>query len=69
MQVFPHPPKEIALNSEVHELVQNYISVGNIEGAFQVDESNNTIYSKAGVQLHEAVVRTTLCEETIKSGR
>ena len=68
-QVLPHPPEKVALNAEVNELVENDLPVGDIEGAFQIDESDDTSWGEASVQLHEAMVRTTLGKEVVESGR
>ena len=66
-QVLPHPPQEVARNSEVHKLVENDTPVGDIEGTLQVYKGDDTSWGEASVQLHEAMMGTTLGKEAVES--
>ena len=56
------------MNAKFYQLVKNDFPVGNIEGRFEVKESNHTGRREAGVEFSEAVVCAALWKETVQTG-
>ena len=53
------------MHTEFHQLVKKDFPVGNVEGRFEVKESNHTGEREAGVEFSEAVVCAAARKETI----
>ena len=50
-------------------MVQNYVSISNVEGTLKVDEGRHTVPGEARVQIDEAMVCAALGKESKYTGR
>ena len=67
-QIATDPSKKVTFDAKINELIENDISIGDIKRTLQINEGHDADRGETSVELHEAVVRSSLGQEAVQSG-